>query len=389
MKTGAKTARNGPPPLDSGSNPGLAAIALLGRLDKPTDGVRDYCSLLSQAFLRRGDRLDLAELRWEDQGWVKSLWQLWRDSRGWTGRWVLFQYTALMWSRKGFPVGALAVLGILRLRGTKLCIVFHDISNDSRSGMKQRIRVAFQYWTMRTALRWATRSVLTVPLKQVPWLPRNTQKAVFIPVGANFPEIDHKIENAAASLPLAPTVAVFGITGGATGAEEIEDIVYAVKQAKSKVARLRVMIIGRGSAEREGILRKRLDGSEIELQVLGLLPAEEIRKTLAGASAMLCVRGYISTRRGNAIAGIVCGLPVAGYSGSETGFPITEAGLLLYDKRDRDGLADGLCRILTDDKLRGELRIRSLTAAQKYFSWDSIAAQFHAFLVNSGEFQRE
>src|ERR1019366_10494963 len=101
---GAETTRNGPHPPDSGPNPGLAAIALLGRLDQPTDGVRDYCSLLSQAFLRRGDRLDLAELRWEHQGWVKSLWQLWRDSRGWTGRWGLFQYTALMWSRKGFPV---------------------------------------------------------------------------------------------------------------------------------------------------------------------------------------------------------------------------------------------------------------------------------------------
>src|ERR1035437_2001311 len=103
MKTGAKTAQNSPLPLDLGSSPSLAAIALLGRLDKPTDGVRDNCSLLSQAFLRRGDRLDLAELRWEDRGWVKSLWQIWKDSRGWTGRWVLFQYTALMWSRKGFP----------------------------------------------------------------------------------------------------------------------------------------------------------------------------------------------------------------------------------------------------------------------------------------------
>lgn len=54
--------------------------------------------------------------------------------------------------------------------------------------------------------------------------------------------------------------------------------------------------------------------------------------------------------------------------------------MLLFDKQDRDGLADGLCRILTDDKLRWELRMRSLTAAKKYFSWDAIAAQFHATL---------
>jgi glycosyltransferase involved in cell wall biosynthesis len=383
MTMRAEKSPSGPPPGDSESHSGLAAIALLGRLDQPTDGVRDYCSLLSQAFLRRGDRLDLAEVRWEDRGWFKSLWQLWKDSRVWAGRWVLFQYTALMWSRKGFPIGALAVLVLLRIRGAKLCIVFHDISNDNRHGIKQSTRVAFQYWTMRTAFHWAVRSVMTVPLKQVPWLPGNAEKAVFIPVGANFPAFDHAIENGCATLLSTPTVVIFGVSGGVPGAEEIEDILYVVNHVKSKVAGLSIMIIGRGSAEAEGTLRQGLDRSEVELQVLGLLPAEEIRKSLTGASAMLCVRGHVSTRRGNVIAGIVCGLPVAGYSGRETGFPITEAGLLLYRERDRGGLADGLCRILTDDNLHGQLRIRSATAAQKYFSWDSLAAQYHDLLVDN------
>ena len=36
----------------------------------------------------------------------------------------------------GFPVGALAVLRILRMRGAKLCIVFHDIRNDQAHGWK-------------------------------------------------------------------------------------------------------------------------------------------------------------------------------------------------------------------------------------------------------------
>jgi glycosyltransferase involved in cell wall biosynthesis len=369
--------------VNSESPAGLAAIALLGRLDQPTDGVRDYCSLLSQAFSRGGDRLDLAEVRWEDQGWIKSLWQVWKDSGAWAGRWVIFQYTALMWSRRGFPFGALAVLVILRLRRAKLCIVFHDISNDNRSGMRQSARVAFQYWTMRQALQWSARSVMTVPLQQVPWLPLNTDKAVFIPVGANFPEAEREIEGCPSTQAAIPTLAIFGISGGAPGREEIEDIVFVVKHAKSKVARLCLMVIGRGSKEAESALRERLGGSGIELQVLGLLPAAELRRKLAVASAMLCVRGHISTRRGNAIAGIVCGLPIAGYSGNETGSPITEAGLLLYDKQDRDGLAVGLCLILTDNKLSEELRARSLAAAERYFSWDAIASQFHKFLVES------
>jgi glycosyltransferase involved in cell wall biosynthesis len=381
--TEVQTFQKNPSPVDLNSHARLAAIALLGRLDQPTDGVRDYCSLLSQGFNRRGDRLDLAEVRWEDQGWIKSLLKLWRASQSWTGRWVLFQYTALMWSRKGFPLGALAVLGILKMRGVKLCVVFHDISNDNRSGIKQRARVTFQYWTMRRAHHWSARSVMTVPLELIPWLPRDSDKAVSIPVGANFPAIDHEIENDGVSKTSAPTVAIYGISGGAAGAEEIDDISYVVNQVGSKVAGLRVVVIGRGSAEAETALRKRLDGSGVQIQVLGLLLADEIPRTLAGASAMLCVRGHVSSRRGNVIAGIVCGLPVAGYSGTETGFPITEAGLLLYDKKDREGLADGLCRILTDEKLCGDLRTRNLAAAAKYFSWDAIATKFRETLVDS------
>ena len=382
MNIEVETVQSSAPPADSASHAGLAAIALLGRLDHPTDGVRDYCSLLSQGFHRRGDRLDLAEVRWEDQGWIRSLLKLWADSRAWAGRWVLFQYTALMWSRKGFPLGALAVLSILKVRGVKLCVVFHDISNDNRSGIKQRVRVAFQYWTMRRALHWSERSVMTVPLDLIPWLPRDSKKAVSIPVGANFPVIDREIENDGGSKTSVPTVVIYGISWGTAGAEEIEDLGCVLSRVGSKIAGLRVMVIGRGSAEADAALRKRLDGSGVEIQILGLLPAEEIPGALAGATAMLCVRGHVSGRRGNVIAGIVCGLPVAGYSGTETGFPITEAGLLLFDKKDREGLADGLSRILTDEKLRGDLRERNLVVAAKYFSWDAIASKFHETLVS-------
>jgi hypothetical protein len=76
-------------------------IALLGRQDLPTDGVRDYCTQLGTAFARAGEQLEITEMRWESHGWAKALAQLWKESRGWKGRWILFQYTALMWSRPG------------------------------------------------------------------------------------------------------------------------------------------------------------------------------------------------------------------------------------------------------------------------------------------------
>jgi len=342
-------------------------VALLGRRDEPTDGVRDSCLLLSQAFARRGQNLEVADVRWDTQGWVRSLWRLWRESRSWAGNWVLFQYTALMWSRRGFPLGALAVLWILKFHGARICVVFHDVTINPASNLKQRIRVAFQYRTMRIALRWAERSVLTVPLEQV----------------SNFPKVDRKIKNDGVSPSAVPTVAVFGISGGVPGAEEMGDIAYAMKRLQSQGILSRLMTMGRGSAEAEAALRKELNGSGMELSTLGVMPVEDFAHALAGADVLLCIRGHVSSRRGSAIAGIVCGLPIVGYRGEETGFPITEAGVMLVEMRDREGLVKALAQVLTDEKLQLELQERSREAAEKYFSWDSIAAKYAEVLFDT------
>lgn len=370
------------PPLRRALSSPIAAIALLGRQDLPTDGVRDYCLQLKKAFARRGEHLDVAEVRWEAEGWLRASSQLWRESTAWKGKWVLLQYTSLMWSRRGFPLGALAVLGILRMRGAKVCMVFHDIRNDQAHGWKNRLRVTYQYQVMRRAYTWAARSVLTVTAKNVPWLPRSADRATFIPVGSNFPERGPQNQNLGVRFASILTVAVFGVTGGSRSCDESADISYVIRQAMSTVASLRLVVMGRGAAEAEATLRKDLEGSGVVLTVLGVLPPEQIQRQLLTADVLLCVRGHISTRRGSAIAGIACGLPIVGYRGEETAFPITEAGVLLADPGDRVGVAEALTRVLCDAKFRDEMRQRSLVAEQKYFSWDAIAEQFLLLLTS-------
>jgi glycosyltransferase involved in cell wall biosynthesis len=322
-------------------------------------------------------------VRWETQGWLRTLGQLWRESRAWKRKWILFQYTSLMWSRRGFPLGALAVLGILRMRGAKPCMVFHDIRNDQAHGWKNRLRVAYQYQVMRLAYTWAARSILTVPAKNVPWLPRNANRAIFIPVGSNFPESEPQNRNSAVRSASILTVAVFGVTGGSQSCDESADISYVIRQAISTVTSLRLVVMGRGASEAEATLRKDLDESGVVLSVLGVLPPDQIQRQLLMADVLLCVRGHISTRRGSAIAGIACGLPIVGYRGEETAFPITEAGVLLADPGDRVGIAEALKRVLCDAKFRDEMRQRSLMAERKYFSWDAIAEQFLLVLENA------
>jgi glycosyltransferase involved in cell wall biosynthesis len=244
------------------------------------------------------------------------------------------------------------------------------------SGIVGHARAYSQLRVLRQLYARSNLAVFTVPVDKITWLPARHDKAVFIPVGSNFPELDRNLKNNDALPSSGSTVAVFGITGGAQGVEEVSDIAYTLKCIQSKGVRLRLIAIGRGSAVFEEELRNALDGSGIELSMLGLLPAEDLVQALASAQVLLCVRGHVSSRRGSAIAGIVCGVPIVGYRGAETGFPITEAGVKLVDPRDREGLVQALSQVLTDEKLYRELRQRSVTAAQQYFCWNAIASQF-------------
>ena len=356
-----------------------AMIALLGRLDWPTDGVRDYCELLSAAFGRRGEHLEIVPLRWERDGWVKTLSHLWRESRDWNGRTVFLQYTALMWSRRGFPFGVLAVLATLKARRVRLGAVFHDVTYAPARGWMQRVRRACQIFTIRTVFRCAEFPILTVPASQLSWLPRNSGRAAFIPVGANFPPGDTR--TLPRDLPAAPVVAVFGVTGGVHNATEAIEIANAMKYAAARFPQIRLAVFGRGALESEALLRKQLVGTSVGLSFSGVLPPNEVRARLMQTDVLLFVRGPISSRRGSAIAGIVCGIPVVGYRGAETAPPITEAGVLLAEENDGGALAQGLIRVLTDAALYKELCARNEEVTAKYLSWDAIAAQFASILT--------
>ena len=89
---------------------------------------------------------------------------------------------------------------------------------------------------------------------------------------------------------------------------------------------------------------------------------------------MLCVRGRLHPRRGSAIAGISCGLPIVGYAGAAERTPLAEAGVELVPYGDREALGRALARVLADVNLRKSLQEKSLRAQRKYFSWDVIAA---------------
>jgi len=355
-------------------------VALLGRRDMPTDGLEDYSTFLGCALAQQGVEMELARVEWYDRGWIPALWKLWRESAAWRGRWILVQYTGLGWSRRGFPIGILAVLAILRRRGCRCAMVFHEFTRQSAGARPiDRIRGDCQQWVIERLYRGSLKSVFTVPLEKIDWLPQAASKAAFIPIGANLPErLDRRNGPGADGRPR--TVMVFGVTGAPRMAVEVEEISAVIKEASKSLPLLRLIVIGRGSTEARKALETALAGSGVEIVVRGVLPAEDVADEFARADALLFVRGAITLQRGSAIAGVACGLPIVGYRIGGSGDALDEAGIEWSPWRDQKSLVRGLVRILSDTARWKELHERSLRAQRDHFSWTRIAEQFQASL---------
>jgi glycosyltransferase involved in cell wall biosynthesis len=348
-------------------------VALVGRRDEPTDGVADYCTWLGGAMGEFGYQFEIVRLGWPERGWDATLAELREVAAAWRGRWVLLQYTTLAWSRRGFPLHAPRILSVLRESGARCGVVFHDFGPFIGGGVLGRLREYCHIHVLKKLYGLAESAIFPVPLEKVSWLPSTHEKAVYIPVGANCPQTSPDIPTRAAA---ANTVAVFCVTLGRHMTTEVRDISYALKRARTVVAPLRLLVLGRGSREADAALRSEFAGTDVEVETLGLLSPEEVSRTLTRADVMLFVRSEISSRRGSAIAGIASGLPVVGYVGPETGWPITEAGLVPVPLGDREALSVALQKVLSNPALRTSLAERSRRAQEQHFSWRAIAARY-------------
>jgi glycosyltransferase involved in cell wall biosynthesis len=362
-----------------------SAIALLGRLDSPTDGIQDYCTFLGEALKRHEIALTQVQVAWFRKGWIGAFRKLSQEAEAWRGEWVILQYTSLAWSRRGFPLGALVAFWILRRNGARVATLFHDTLPFGGAGFYNRLRTSVQTWVMRTLASRSLRAISALPIERMPWAQVDALRTKFtmIPIGAAIPEVNTEDNGRRSIAAPIPTLAVFGITARNSQSiqGEVSDIAYAVKRAAECTSPLRLIALGRGSAEAESALKEALAEVKVEVSVLGLQTPDKIAEVLAAADAMLFVRGYISGRRSSAIAGIVSGLPVVAYAGPETCFPLTEAGLELAPEGDREALATALARVVSENDFRQELRRRSLQARTDYFSWTKIAQLYAANVI--------
>jgi glycosyltransferase involved in cell wall biosynthesis len=353
-------------------------IALLGRKDEPTDAIEEYCRYLGEALRSHDFQFEIHRVLWEVDGWRNALKALQLQSANWRGAWALVQYTALAWSERGFPQKFLRVLRLLKSAGARVSVIFHDVEPYRGVRLIDSARRVVQVRTMRRALCLAELGICTVPPEKLSWVGKSAPRAEFVPVGPNLP--------IPATLPLRAeqnaitTIGVFSITGGESGARETRVILAAVRHAAQTVGKLRLSVFGRHAEVREADLRRGLADMPVELSVEGVLPNVQIVRRLCACDVLLFARGGISSRRGSALAGIACGLPVIAYSGSETAAPVTYAGVVLVTENNQAEMNSALVRVLSDAVYRAELASRSRAAYQAHFSWSVIAARFGALL---------
>ncbi len=353
-------------------------IALLGKRDEPTDAVEEYCRYLAAALQSYEIQLESCRVPWEIHGWRDSLHTLKCLAAQWRNTWVLVQYTALAWSGRGFPQKVLRALNILKSAGARVGIVFHDAEPYPGDRLIDLPRRLIQIHTMRRALTLADLAIFTVPPERLSWLPDPPPHAAFIPVGPNLP-IPAEFLGVPQQNPV-PTIGVFSITGGEPGTRETQIIVAAVRYAALKLGRLRLSVFGRHAELREATLREGFRDLPVELSVGGVIGPDQVVQKLSACDVLLFVRGNISTRRGSAIAGIACGLPVIAYSGFETAAPITDAGVILVSPGQSGDLNTALVRVLSDAAYRMDLAARSRAAYQAHFAWSAIAGRFSVLL---------
>lgn len=349
-------------------------LALLGRQDQPTDAVEEYCVHLGDALRAHDVALETARVPWPERGWPTALEELEERAKAWSGAWVLVQYTALAWSERGFPLRFLRVLRVLRRAGARVGMVYHDASPFAGARTIDKLRRRAQIHVMNEALSTSELSVFTVPTSKVAWIAEKKARTTFIPVGANVRE-PHRAWEMKRSRDV-PAIAVYGITGGEPGIWEIATIADSLLVVTERLGKVRLVVMGRNSDASEKALKSAMAQLPVEISVLGLLPEEEITRQMGECDVLFFVRGSISSRRGSAIAGIACGLPVVAFEGPETASPITEAGVVFANQKSQRGLGEALLKVLSDKEYRASLAERSRRAQERYFSWTAIAKRY-------------
>ena len=165
----------------------IRCVAVLGHRNEAIDAVEEYCRYLGAALEKHAFSFEITRVESATKGWRRALRELRQKVGNERNTWVLLQYTALAWSRRGFSLRVPGIIQSLKKNGARCAVVFHDVEGYYGNRLVDRFRRAAQLHSMGEAMRLADFSIFTVPAEKIPWIGRNSRNVVFIHVGANLP----------------------------------------------------------------------------------------------------------------------------------------------------------------------------------------------------------
>jgi glycosyltransferase involved in cell wall biosynthesis len=168
------------------------------------------------------------------------------------------------------------------------------------------------------------------------------------------------------------TVACFGIDVDIVHREG-PPISHVAEELARLIGPFRLRVLGASRVNGRQSFVEHLHNLGVECDVPGYLEADVVAERLAASHAYLASRGPLSSRSGALAAALGCGLPIVGYAGPETGFPVSEAGVVFVGSGDAKLLAEALAALSGDVARQAELSRRSSAAAEASMSWSDVA----------------
>lgn len=349
---------------------------VLGRADQPTDAVGQYSNRLAYALRRRGTSVEILACRWDVCGWRSALQQL-KDALRSRYDAILIHHTHLMWDREGLPGGFIRVVRAVGARGTRLGVILHDPSCFGGRRIRDRLRDRFQVVGMKAAVRKSQVTFATVDPDVLPWATEDLRHSMaLLPVGSNIPVV--RMDRKRTREDEKFVVAVFGVRDDASSEQESMRIIQLLERVRNRIGDVRVTFFGRGTQRLVGCGLETNRGVLVDIH--GIVSSSECSRIMDRADVSLLLRGTLSSRRSSAIAAISHGVPVIGWRGRDTGWPLTEAGIVAVPFGDVEGVAENLVRLATEESYSAHLRAKNKRCYGTYFAWERIAERLEATL---------
>ncbi len=294
--------------------------------------------------------------------------------------WLLLHYVPNGFQRWAMPIWLPVLVGLLRLRGVRVGVTFHEVSIRPQTLAAQIWLVSLTQRFIAWLLVQLSDRVITSIDKYVGQLQGYSSRPVhLIPIGSNIvplPVTTHEVALIRQRIAPneGPVICTFGLRN--------QDLVLQVTdRLTQQLPTLNLLIIGELRLSQSG--QRLYHTRQSQIHVTGYLPEADVYRYLSASDVFfipdpvtLTGEGGSSNKSTSLAAGLAAGLPVVGILGDMNNTLLQQTpGVFLENGHDPHQIAQRLLRLLTDGNTTSKRE-----AIRRFFdqtlSWKAIARQY-------------